>query len=74
MDMWCTGVVQQFFPLLRGWSTMPRPKVFTVALPDTDRAELTRLVGSGVHPARMIMRARVLLELDENAGPSMTER
>lgn len=48
---------------------MPRPKVFTVALPEVDRTDLTRLVGSGVHPARMIMRARVLLELDENAGP-----
>ena len=48
---------------------MPRPKVFTVALPEADRSELTRLVGSGVHPARMIMRARVLLELDENVGP-----
>lgn len=32
---------------------MPRPKVFTVALPEADRAELTGLVGSGVHPARM---------------------
>ena len=48
---------------------MPRPKVFTVGLSDVDRAELTRLVTTGSHPARMIMRARVLLELDENAGP-----
>ncbi len=48
---------------------MPRPKVFTVGLSDVDRAELTRLVTTGTHPARMIMRARVLLELDENVGP-----
>ncbi|HET9563068.1 MAG TPA: helix-turn-helix domain-containing protein [Mycobacterium sp.] len=48
---------------------MSRPKVFTVGLSDVDRAELTRLVTTGSHPARMIMRARVLLELDENAGP-----
>jgi len=48
---------------------MPRPKVFTVGLSDVDRAELTRLVTTGSRPARMMMRARVLLELDENAGP-----
>ena len=48
---------------------MPRPKVFTVGLSDVDRAELTRLVTTGSHPPRMIIRARVLLELDENVGP-----
>jgi len=48
---------------------MPRPKVFTVGLSDVDREKLTRVVTAGSHPARMIMRARVLLELDENAGP-----
>jgi len=48
---------------------MPRPKVFTVGLSDVDREKLTRVVTTGSHPARMIMRARVLLELDENAGP-----
>jgi hypothetical protein len=48
---------------------MPRPKVFTVGLSDGDREDLARLVSTGTHPARMIMRARVLLELDENAGP-----
>ena len=47
---------------------MPRPKVFTVELADDDRDELSKLVSSGVHPARMIMRARVLLELDESHG------
>ena len=48
---------------------MPRPKVFTVGLSAVDREFLVKLTTSGTHPARMIMRARVLLELDENAGP-----
>jgi transposase len=48
---------------------MPRPKVFTVGLSASDREFLVQLSTTGVHPARMIVRARVLLELDENAGP-----
>ena len=48
---------------------MPRPKMFTVGLSAADREFLVKLTTTGVHPARMIMRARVLLELDENAGP-----
>src|SRR3954467_15596895 len=48
---------------------MPRPKVFTVCLAAADRQSLSKVTSAGVHPARMIMRARVLLELDENAGP-----
>ncbi len=48
---------------------MPRPKVFTVGLSDVDREKLTRVVTTGSHPARMIMRARVLLALDEDTGP-----
>lgn len=48
---------------------MPRPKVFLVRLSGDDRELLTRVVTSGSHPARLIRRARVLLELDENAGP-----
>jgi hypothetical protein len=48
---------------------MPRPKVFTVGLSDRDREMLTKVVFTGTHPAQMIRRARVLLELDENAGP-----
>ena len=47
---------------------MPRAKVFTVGLSAADREFLVKLTTSGTHPARMIMRARVLLELDENAG------
>lgn len=48
---------------------MPRPKVFTIGLSAVDREFLVKLTVSGTHPARMIMRARVLLELDENSGP-----
>ena len=48
---------------------MPRPKVFTVGLSAADREFLVKLTTSGTHPARMIMRARVLLEFDENVGP-----
>ncbi|GEL21035.1 helix-turn-helix domain-containing protein [Pseudonocardia asaccharolytica] len=48
---------------------MPRPKVFPVGLSAADREFLVKLTTTGAHPARMIMRARVLLELDENAGP-----
>ena len=48
---------------------MPRPKVFTVGLSDDDRESLMKVLSTGRHPARMIRRARVLLELDENAGP-----
>ena len=48
---------------------MPRPKVFAIGLSVADREFLSKLTVTGTHPARMIMRARVLLELDENAGP-----
>ena len=48
---------------------MPRPKVFMSGLSVADREFLSKLTVPGTHPARMIMRARVLLELDENAGP-----
>lgn len=48
---------------------MPRPKVFLVRLSSADREWLLKMVSSGTHPARMIRRARILVELDENAGP-----
>jgi transposase len=47
---------------------MPRPKVFMVRLSDVDREKLMKVVTTGTHPARMIMRGRVLLDLDENVG------
>jgi hypothetical protein len=53
---------------------VPRPKEFTVWLSAGDRAKLTKLVSSGTHPARMIIRARVLLALDESHGPAPDRR
>src|SRR4051812_20874442 len=47
---------------------MSRPKMFTVGLSAADREFLVKLTTTGVHPARMIMRARVLLESARNAG------
>ena len=48
---------------------MPRAKEHTVSLTISDRRELKKIVSSGIHPARMIMRARILLELDETDPP-----
>ena len=53
---------------------MPRPKEFTVSLSAGDRAKLTKVVSSGTRPARMIIRARVLLALDETRGPAPDRR
>lgn len=53
---------------------MPRPKEFTVRLKPADRAKLTKVVSSGIHPARMITRARVLLALDESQGDAPDRR
>ncbi len=53
---------------------MPRPKEFTVFLSAADRAKLIRVVSAGRHPARMIIRARVLLALDETQGPAPDRR
>jgi hypothetical protein len=53
---------------------MPRPKEHVVTLSEGDRVKLTRVVSRGAHPARMIVRARILLELDEAMGPSSDRR
>ena len=53
---------------------MPRPKEHVVTLTAGDRAKLTRVVSRGTHPARMITRARILLELDETHGPASDRR
>ena len=39
-----------------------------VYLSDTERAQLRTLVGSGVAPARLLTRARVLLKADQGEG------
>ena len=41
---------------------------YRVALDDEQRAALRTLVGSGVAPARMLTRARVLLKADHGEG------
>ncbi len=53
---------------------MPRPKEHVVTLTAGDRAKLSRVVSRGTHPARMIARARILLELDESGGPASDRR
>ena len=47
---------------------MPSQKKRPVTLAAADRDELVRLTATGVHPASMIRRARVLLALDTSAG------
>ena len=65
---WEVGV-WQILPLCRtGRFVMPSQKKRPVVLTEADREELVRLTTTGVHPASMIMRARVLLALDTSAG------
>ena len=45
-----------------------------VSLTDADREMLDRIVSSGVHPARMIMRARVLLALNGDGRRGVAAR
>ena len=52
---------------------MAVPKV-AVSLTDADREMLDRIVSSGVHPARMIMRARVLLALNGDGRRGVAAR
>jgi transposase len=47
---------------------MPSHKKRPVLLTRADREELVRLTTTGVHPASMIRRARVLLALDISGG------
>ena len=45
-----------------------------VTLSAGDRRDLTGVVSRGAHPARMIARARILLELDESVAPASDRR
>ena len=47
---------------------MPSQKKRPVTLTVADREELVRVSATGVHPASMIRRARVLLALDTSVG------
>ena len=53
---------------------MPRPKEHVVMLSAAERARLRRVISRGTHPARMVARARILLELDEASGPVSDRR
>jgi hypothetical protein len=46
---------------------MPK-KRYKVAFSDSERKELQRVTKAGVSPARTILRANILLMLDENSG------
>ncbi len=47
---------------------MPSHKKRPVSLTESDREELVQITTTGVHPASMIRRARVLLALDTSMG------
>ena len=47
---------------------MPSQKKRPVTLTDADRRELVQITTTGVHPASMIRRARVLLALGTSVG------
>lgn len=53
---------------------MPRPKQHSVTLTTKDRRRLEKITTTGVHPARMMTRARILLALDEAKGPAPYRR
>lgn len=54
--------------LARNGVLMPRPKSRRVELSDEDREFLLEITRTGSHPAQEVRRARILLELDENAA------
>lgn len=48
---------------------MPSQKKYPVVLSPEDREALERVTRSGAHSVSLVRRARVLLELDNSAGP-----
>ena len=61
--------VWQILPLLPDREfVMPSQKKRPVVLSEADREELIRITSTGVHPAAMIRRGRVLLALDTSQG------
>lgn len=50
----------------------PKPQPFT--LPDEARPALTDLLNKGIHRARTLNRARILLKLDQGLGPTQVAR
>jgi transposase len=61
-------VVADLAFLLPVRTLMPSQKKRPVTLTAADREDLARVTTTGVHPASMIRRARVLLALDTSAG------
>ena len=51
---------------------MPSQKKYPVTLAAEDREALERVTRTGVHPASVIRRARLLLALDTAVGASRT--
>jgi hypothetical protein len=45
-----------------------RQTKYAVSLTEAERAQLRTLVGSGIAPARMLTRARILLKADQGEG------
>jgi hypothetical protein len=45
-----------------------RQTKYAVSLTEAERAQLRTLIGSGVAPARMLIRARILLKADQGEG------
>ena len=45
-----------------------RKTKYAVELAEAERAELRTLIGSGIAPARMLTRARILLKANQGAG------
>jgi hypothetical protein len=52
----------------------PLRKKYVVLLPETERAQLHTLIGSGTAPARTLTHARILLKANQGeAGPGWTD-
>ncbi|WP_344396762.1 helix-turn-helix domain-containing protein, partial [Streptomyces asiaticus] len=68
MSGWEVSVWQIPFPLSDGTVVMGSQKKWPVRLTAQDREGLVRVTTTGVRPASMIMRARVLLALDTSVG------
>src|SRR4030095_6921656 len=57
-----------FLPRCQSWRSRMHPSKYAVSLTEVERAELRTLIGSGVAPARILTRARILLKADQGEG------
>jgi hypothetical protein len=51
-----------------------RGKVYRVHLTEDEKKRLEEIVSKGVHPARQVRRAHILLLLNEEEGKPVTEQ